>query len=129
MKKVYIAHPLRGGTRDIDSIYENYLKADVLMLMLPRKHENEEILFLSPIHAFSFASPLGRQEWVLGQCRALLELADELWVFGDWQGSEGCRMEIEHARELGITIVFEDGRVEGGYSTHWGETRCPGFDA
>ena len=97
MKKIYIAHPLRGGPRDIDSIYENYLKADALMLMLTRKHENEEILFLSPIHAFSFASPLGRQEWVLGQCRALLELADELWVFGDWQGSEDCRMEIEHA--------------------------------
>lgn len=122
MKKIYVAHPLRGGTRDINAIYENHLKSDALMLMLSRKHENEEILFLSPIHAFSFAPPLGRQEWVLAQCRGLLELADELWVFGDWQGSEGCRMEIEHARELGITIVFEDGRVEGGYSTHWGET-------
>ena len=107
MKRVYIVHPLRGGTRDAEIIHENYLKADALMLMLPRKHENEEILFLSPIHAFSFASPLGRQEWVLGQCRALLELADELWVFGDWQGSEGCRMEIEHARELGITVLFK----------------------
>ena len=130
MKKVYIAHPLRGGTRDIGSIYKNYLKADALMLTLGREHESEEILFLSPIHAFSFTSPLvGPQEWVLGQCRGLLELADEVWVFGDWQESEGCRMEVEHARELGITIVFEDGRVEGGYSTHWGETRCPGFDA
>ena len=115
MKKIYVAHPLRGGTRDINAIYENHLKSDALMLMLSRKHENEEILFLSPIHAFSFAPPLGRQEWVLGQCRALLELADELWVFGDWQGSEGCRMEIEHARKLGITVLFK-GTQGGGAS-------------
>ena len=44
MKKVYIAHPLRGGTRDINAIYENYIKADALMLTLAGKHENEEIL-------------------------------------------------------------------------------------
>ena len=114
MKRVYIVHPLRGGTRDAEIIHENYLKADVLMLVLSKEHENEEILFLSPIHAFSFASPLGPQEWVLAQCRGLLELADELWVFGDWQRSEGCRMEIEHARRLGVTILFKDGRMEGG---------------
>lgn len=120
MKKVYIAHPLRGGTRDIGSIYKNYLKADALMLTLGREHESEEILFLSPIHAFSFTSPLvGPQEWVLGQCRGLLELADEVWVFGDWQESEGCRMEVEHARKLGITVVFEEGR-----SASLEETRC-----
>lgn len=124
MKKIYVAHPLRGGTSDINAIYENRLTADVLMLMLSRKHENEEILFLSPIHAFSFAPPLGRQEWVLAQCRGLLELADELWVFGDWQESEGCRMEVEHARKLGITVVFEDGRAEGECSMPLEEARC-----
>lgn len=129
MKKVYIAHPLRGGTCDVGTIYKNYLKVDALMLSLSRKHEGDDILFLSPIHAFGFVSALGPQDWVLSQCRALLELADELWVFGDWKTSEGCKMEVEHARELGITIVFEDGRVEGGCSAHWGETRCPGFDA
>ena len=115
MKRVYIVHPLRGGTRDAEIIHENYLKADVLMLVLSKEHENEEILFLSPIHAFSFASPLGPQDWVLSQCCALLELADELWVFGDWQGSEGCRMEVEHARKLGITVLFK-GTQGGGAS-------------
>ena len=108
MKRVYIVHPLRGGTRDAEIIHENYLKADVLMLVLSKEHENEEILFLSPIHAFSYASPLGPQERVLAQCCALLELADELWVFGNWQESDGCRMEVEHARKLGLKVVFKE---------------------
>lgn len=129
MKKVYVAHPLRGDTRDIQTIFGNISKVDDLLRQLAAKHENDGILFLSPIHAFAFISALGPDEWVLGQCRELLSLADEIWVFGDWEHSEGCRMEVEHAKKLGITVVFEDGRVEGGYSTHWGETRCPGFDA
>lgn len=129
MKKVYVAHPLRGDTRDIQTVFANISKVDDLLRRLAAKHENDDILLLSPIHAFAFVSVLGPDEWVLGQCRELLSLADEIWVFGDWEHSEGCRMEVEHARKQGITVVFENGSVEGGYSTHWGETRCPGFDA
>lgn len=114
---------------DLDLSTLGNLNQDDLLRQLAAKHENDGILFLSPIHAFAFISALGPDEWVLGQCRELLSLADEIWVFGDWEHSEGCRMEVEHAKKLGITVVFEDGRVEGGYSTHWGETRCPGFDA
>jgi len=42
-------------------------------------------------------------------------MADELWVFGNWQMSEGCRMEVEHARKLGITVLFK-GTQGGGES-------------
>ena len=44
---------------------------------------------------------------MMRQCLALLDVADELWVFGDWERSEGCRMEVEHARETGKAILFE----------------------
>ena len=108
MKKVYIAHPLRGGTLDIQVVYKNLAEIEKLLQLLSAKHEYDDILFLSPLHAFSFVSPLGPQDWVLGQCRAMLDLCDELWAFGNWEDSEGCRMEVEYARKLGLTVVFED---------------------
>ena len=106
MRKVYVAHPLRGGTSDFQVITENMAQADRVLIYLSKEYP--DILFLSPIHAFSFVSALGPQEWVLEQCLALLDLADELWVFGDWYSSEVCTMEIEHARKLGIEVLFFD---------------------
>lgn len=117
MKKVYIVHPLRKGTQNIGEIARNINRITHICTSISKTHP--EFLILSPIHAFSFISSLGPQDWVLSQCRALLELADEVWVFGDWQESEGCRMEVEHARKLGITVVFESGR-----SASLEETRC-----
>ena len=108
MKKVYVAHPLRGDTRDIQTVFANISKVDDLLRRLAAKHENDGILLLSPIHAFAFVSALGPDEWVLEQCRELLSLADEIWVFGDWEHSEGCRMEVEHARNLGMKVIFKE---------------------
>ena len=112
MRKVYIAHPLRGERLDIAVIERNVARVTEICRRVAEEYPN--VLLLSPIHAFDFISPLGPQDWVLAQCRALLDVADELWVFGDWECSEGCRMEVEHARRTGKTIVFEDGTVEGG---------------
>lgn len=112
MRKVYIAHPLRGERLDIAVIERNVARVTEICRRAAEEHPN--VLLLSPIHAFDFVSPLGPQEWVMRQCLALLDIADELWVFGDWERSEGCRMEVERARETGKLIVFEDGTVEGG---------------
>jgi hypothetical protein len=38
----------------------------------------------------------------------LLSLVDELWVFGDWRRSEGCRIEVDFARHRGIPVIFMD---------------------
>ncbi len=111
MKKIYVAHPLRGDTRNIGEIARNINRITHICTSISKNHP--DILILSPIHAFSFISSLGPQDWVLSQCRTLLELADELWVFGDWQKSEGCRMEVEHARKLGITVLFKEPQAGG----------------
>ena len=112
MKKVYIAHPLRGERLDIAEVERNISRVTELCRHVAE--ERSDVLILSPIHAFDFVSPLGPQDWVMRQCLALLDVADELWVFGDWERSEGCRMEVAHARGTGKLILFEDGRVEGG---------------
>lgn len=112
MRRVYIAHPLRGERLDIAEVERNISRVTELCRHVAE--ERSDVLILSPIHAFDFVSPLGPQDWVMRQCLALLDVADELWVFGDWERSEGCRMEVAHARGTGKLILFEDGRVEGG---------------
>lgn len=112
MRRVYIAHPLRGERLDIAEVERNISRVTELCRHAAEAHP--DVLILSPIHAFDFISPLGPQDWVMRQCLALLDVADELWVFGDWERSEGCRMEVAHARGTGKLILFEDGRVEGG---------------
>lgn len=107
MKTIYVAHPLRGQQPiDINTVLLNKKAVDDLCERISK--ELPDNLILSPIHAFSFVSVFQPQEWVLSQCLKLLELADELWVFGSWTGSEGCQMEIERAKELGVPIYFKD---------------------
>lgn len=104
MIAVYVAHPLRGRDADPAEIEANIAKVTEICERI--REVNPDLLILSPIHAFGFVDPLGPQEWVLEQCRGLLACADELWVFGDWQNSEGCRMEVEHAKVLGIPVLY-----------------------
>jgi hypothetical protein len=37
----------------------------------------------------------------------LMQFADELWVYGDWQNSKGCLAEIELAKTLNLTIKYK----------------------
>ena len=107
-KKVYISHPLRGDERQNK---ENTVRANINKISkICEKiaQDNKDILILSPIHAFSFLSCQGDQSIVLQQCRAMLELADEMWVYGDWGHSEGCKMEIDTAKELKIPVIFKE---------------------
>lgn len=97
MKSVYVAHPLRGDVRR-----NKYAVTDIcanLKVIYP------DLLILSPIHAFSFESTEGPQDWVLGQCLRLIEKADEVWLFGDWRNSSGCVMESVYALRIGKRVI------------------------
>ena len=107
MRKVYIGHPLRGpAPAEKARIITNILSVSRICLRLI--HYEPDILILSPINAFFFYDPEGDQTAVLSKCRALLALADEARFYGDWRASEGCRMEINHARALGIPVLFPE---------------------
>ena len=110
MRRVYIAHPLRGERLDIAEMERNVSRVTEICRHVAEEHP--DVLILSPIHAFDFVSPLGPQDWVMRQCLALLDVADELWAFGDWERSEGCRMEVAHARAMEKPVVFKE-RAEG----------------
>lgn len=111
MKAVYIAHPLRGKSGSPEEIRANLERIDEIVKNLAAIYP--DVLLLSPIHAFGYYDPQGDQKQVLAQCAALLGLADELWVFGDWESSQGCRMEMRLAEKCGITMrIMENGKEE-----------------
>ena len=106
MKRIYIAHPLRGGGRDPNEIEANVARVTEIMRSLAA--EAPDMLLFSPIHAFGYLDPLWPQDWVLRQCLEMVSLCDELWVYGPWHKSEGCRMEVERARAQGKPVLFKE---------------------
>lgn len=104
MKKVYIAHPYRGKTGNIEEIELNLKNVDKICKDICIK--NDDILIFSPLHALSFFTYEDDQDYVLIKCKQMLSLCDELWVFGNWQTSQGCNSEIAHATDMNIPIIF-----------------------
>ena len=105
MKYIYVAHPLRGAGITTETVRENIRAVSRICLDIKEKHP--DVLILSPIHAYTFEPIDADDKWVLGQCRELLTLADEIWVFGDWKTSKGCRMEIDFAYKNSIPIYID----------------------
>lgn len=95
-KTIYIAHPFSNkeeNKREVESIIEQ----------LQAKYP--EYLFISPIHAFSFAYNKYCYEYGMNMCLALLSKCDEVWMFGDWENSRGCRTEHRFADEHDILCL------------------------
>ncbi|MDR0616622.1 MAG: DUF4406 domain-containing protein [Synergistaceae bacterium] len=113
-KTVYVSHPLRGGmdrnNPDITAIMNNRMAVDIICRKIINEHP--DVLPISPINAFSFFNVFEEDKEALEADFRLMELADELWVYGEWETSEGCGLEIALARKLAIPIVYEDGRIE-----------------
>jgi hypothetical protein len=114
MKKVYIAHPLRGDTDrthpNYKIVFDNVEAVDRICRTITETYP--DVLPLSPVHAFSFLKVFSEDDKAIEMCLKLLALADGLWVFGDWENSEGCRIEIQRARELGIPICYGKGGIK-----------------
>lgn len=100
MKRVYIAHPLRGD------VEENKRK---VMDICKKIEKESQVLPFSPIHAFSFVSAAGCQRKVMSWCTEELSHCDELLVFGsdeEIKKSTGVQAEIAFARAAGIPISY-----------------------
>lgn len=106
MKKVYIAHPLRGADREKNI-------AEVTKICRKISELFPEVLPVSPIHAFSFLDDCGEEgeKKALELCLELLKRCDEVWLFGDWERSYGCELEWRIARDSGIAATDFSPRV------------------
>lgn len=92
MRRIYICHPYAndpdGNKAKVDKICKDVLKQGVLPI--------------SPIHAFGYMQDDSHRQEVLQACLRLLEMCDEVWVYGD---SEGCQIEQYVAGTKGLKVV------------------------
>ena len=104
--KAYIAHPFiadpEGNLKKTTEICEQIIK------LFPA------VVPFSPLHAFSFLGGNADQELALSLCEHLLYSCDELWVFGEWWKSSGCKREIQWARDRNIPV-----RIHGRFYGDW----------
>lgn len=102
MKLVYIAHPLRGAEREKNV-------AEVTRICRKISELFPEVLPISPIHAFSFLDGCGAEgeRTALGLCLEAVKHCDEVWFFGDWRHSEGCKSEyFVEAKKSGLDNAY-----------------------
>jgi dienelactone hydrolase len=93
MIKVFISHPLTGN------FAVNRASADRIC----RRLAKQGLLPISPLHLFSFydSEDHATREAILQVCFRLIDLCDEVWVYGD---SEGCRLEADYAKRIGKIV-------------------------
>jgi len=96
MKRVFISHPYKDDPKG------NKKQADTICRGLA---ERDDILPISPLHLFSFMKDDKREE-ILQVCFRLIDICDEVWIYGD---SEGCRKEREYAISIGKSVVIKYG--------------------
>ncbi len=91
MKRIYVSHPYAsdpdGNKAKVERICQDILSSG-------------EGLPISPIHLFSFTDDTHR-EHILASCLRLLEIVDEVWIYGS---SEGVELERARAIELGKPV-------------------------
>jgi len=84
MKCIYVAHPYQGKKQNREAI-THICQRLVKLGVMP----------VSPIHAFGFLHDNipGDRHKALEFCEELLTMSDELWLFGEWEKSDGCVFE------------------------------------
>ena len=82
---VYISHPYGGKA-------ENKQKIGEIVKTLAVLHK--DTVFLSPVHASGFLYDCLDYDHGMKYCLKLLGFCDEMWVFGCWQESRGCKREV-----------------------------------
>lgn len=92
-KIIYISHPYSGKRSNLD---------DIERIVLSLMKELPDYLFLSACHSFGYQYQEMSYEDGLAECLWLLDRADEMWVYGDWKNSRGCKAEVEYCKEKGV---------------------------
>lgn len=103
-KVIYLSHPYRGKTDTEEEKRHNVKCVDIIMQYLT-VNEND-LIVISPVHSFLCLEGIVSGEFIMNKCFSLLAICDEIWVYGDWENSDGCKQEINFANESDIPIRF-----------------------
>ena len=108
MIKAYIAHPFRGTKPyTAEKCRENMELVSNLCRSIA---DRDDVIPISPLHTFCYLDAIKfDQSKALKLCFSLMDGCDEVWMFGDYSNSIGCKAEIAHAAEKNIPVrYFED---------------------
>ncbi len=97
MRRVFISHPYKDDPK------ENKKLVDTICRELA---ERGDILPISPLHLFSFMENDDNREEILQVCLRLIDICDEVWIYGD---SEGCNEERDYALSRGKKVLKKRG--------------------
>lgn len=104
-KVIYISHPQQNKEKN---------KKDIEEIIIELSKKYDKYLFLSPVHAFGFLYDIVDYYNGLDMCLSLLNIADEMWVYGDYQSSIGCNFEIQYCEEHSIPYLIKANNIERG---------------
>ena len=96
MKWVFVSHPFSSDPEG------NRVRVDIICHDLVE----QGILPISPLHLFSFMDDDLQREEILQTCFRLIDICDEVWIYGD---SEGCKKERDYALSRGKKVLNKRG--------------------
>lgn len=95
-KIIFLSHPYR------DDPEGNLARCTELCRRLAKAYP--DVVIFSPLHAFGWLGE-DQRDRIMDYCRRAIDVADEVWLAPGWESSEGCRQEVEWAREQGKMVV------------------------
>lgn len=97
MDLVYIAHPFRNNPKENLERVKKYVKQAIDCGYLPVC----ALLEIGHLH--------GKidENLALDICFKYIDKCDLVWLCGDWQKSEGCRLELAYARSRNKKVEFK----------------------
>lgn len=90
-RRIFVSHPYK------DNPLGNKIKVEEIC----RNLTDEGVLPISPVHLFGFMDNDDSREDILQWCFDMIELCDEVWVYGK---SAGCMAEKQHAESIGKPV-------------------------
>ncbi len=96
---IYVSHPYGG--RD-----DNKYKVEQIILELCDKYP--DFTYVSPIHCFGYMYENFDYDTGMAMCLDLLSMCDAMYVYGEYQESQGCMTEIATAKEMCIPVFYPE---------------------
>ena len=101
-KMVYICHEYGNDYENADRVAD---LVRALSVVYP------DTCFVSPIHTFGFMYADLSYAHGMKLCLALLDMCDEMWVFGERSNSKGCLAEKEYCKRYDIPVREREGDI------------------
>lgn len=96
-KLIYISHPYGGDEANANKI------ANIIREL---NQKDCTKTYVSPVHTFGFLYDEVSYDDGLKMCIDLLSVCDEMWVFGEFESSRGCKAEITYCNQQGIPVQY-----------------------